>query len=106
MAWMPWRVPARTRYSLDVSWARPSALQRQTKRARVAAEGGRTRTGKVALVDEAAGFVDDLDDISEGSGNRRGQKQTQSPKMAILMCVSLGDRNTQKQDLWYCGLRL
>ena len=51
--------------------------------------GRRTRTGKVALVDEAASFVDDLDGVSEGCGNGRGQGQTQSPKMAILACVSL-----------------
>lgn len=65
IAWIPWRVPARTRYSLGVSVGRPSIGKHTTTNIRLGrrdcdcrqAEQGRTSI--IALIDKTSGFVDD-----------------------------------------------
>lgn len=66
MAWIPCSVPAKTRYSFEVSCARPSTcdvneniyIYKYAQIVCVTVEVG--RTGEVTLVDETAGLVDDL----------------------------------------------
>ena len=58
MAWMPCKVPARTRYSFAVSCARPSRRLLSLRRVRFYLYWRRTR--EVTLVDQATRFVDDL----------------------------------------------
>jgi hypothetical protein len=73
MAWIPCSVPARTRYSFDVSCARPSA--------KIEPRGDRksdsqSLTGKVSLIDEPAGFIYDLLLCSTISSTMRKERRT------------------------------
>jgi len=81
MAWIPCSVPARTRYSFEVRGGKPSAGHRVSSRL----DWGEKRrsTSEVALVDEAASFVDYLRGSSGGS-EERDERNTQRPKMAMM----------------------
>jgi hypothetical protein len=58
MAWIPCKVPAKTRYSLDVSCSRPSADNQDFERRIVSR--AKVRTSEIPLIDQATCFVDNL----------------------------------------------
>lgn len=74
MAWIPCRVPARTRYSFEVNWASPSECGVR----RELIQNTLRETCEIALIYETTSFVDYLEK-NEYNGGYRAVAPTQSP---------------------------